>query len=78
MQNNLSTQAIPQDVAWQLCQETQDENRGKWVRWTAWWCWGCVKASKGDPAGMCFSNHPRYRGCSQVNTRYDRQHQASS
>lgn len=65
--------AIPRDVALQLCEEIQQDNRGKWHRWTAWWCWGCARASKGDPAKKCFSNHPQYRGCLQVNARHDRE-----
>jgi hypothetical protein len=68
--------AIPPKVALRLCEQTREENRGKWYRWTAWWCWGCEKASKGDPARMCFSNQPAHRGCLQVNNRYDRQSQA--
>lgn len=65
--------AIPQDVAQQLCQEIREDNRGKWYRWTAWWCWGCETFCQNDPDKMCFSNHPDYRGCAQVNARYDQQ-----
>jgi hypothetical protein len=65
---------IPEDVARQLCQEIRDDNRGKWYRWTAWWCWGCERFSGGDPARMCYDNHPQRRGCAQVNARYDRRH----
>jgi hypothetical protein len=63
--------AIPKELALRLCREIREEQRGKWYSWTAWWCRGCETASKGDPAKMCFSNHPEYRGCLQVNRRYD-------
>ena len=68
-----SDSAMPKDIALRLCGQIREENRGKWYRWTAWWCWGCAMASKGDPAKMCFSNRPGYRGCQQVNDRYSRQ-----
>jgi hypothetical protein len=29
--------------------------------------------SKGDPAKMCLSSQPGYRGCYQINALYDRQ-----
>jgi len=64
--------AIPQDVAQQLCQEIRQENRGKWWRWQAWWCWGCATFTKGEPTKMCWHNPPENRGCAQVNARYDR------
>jgi hypothetical protein len=62
--------AIPQAIAEQLCREIRGENRSKWYRWTAWWCWGCERFSKG-PEKMCYANHPEFRGCAQVNARYD-------
>ena len=63
---------IPKETAWQLCAEIRQENQGRWYSYRAWWCWGCAKASQGNPDKMCVSNAPGYRGCLQVNTRYDR------
>jgi hypothetical protein len=59
--------AIPKDMAFQLCEEIRKEKAGK--RFTQ--CWGCVKFSKGDPAKMCLSSRPDYRGCKLVNECYD-------
>ena len=56
MEKDNDINAIPKDVAWQLCTEIRQEHRGKWYT-AAWWqCWGCVTFSKGDPAKMCLSN----------------------
>ena len=64
--------AIPRDVAVQLCNEIWEENRGKWYSFARWQCWGCTSSSKGDPDKMCFSNQEGYRGCNLVNQRYDK------
>ena len=64
--------AIPKDVAVQLCDEILEENRGKWYSFGRWQCWGCTRFSKGDPDKMCFSNKEGYRGCNLVNKRYDK------
>ena len=68
--------AIPKDTALRLCEEIRAENRGKWWKWTAWMCWGCVTFCKGDLEKMCVGSQPDYRGCIQVDARYDRQHEA--
>jgi hypothetical protein len=65
--------AIPKDVAFQLCKEIRKENRGKWYTPNGLWCWGCATFTKSDPAKMCWHSPPDYRGCGQVNERYDRQ-----
>lgn len=65
--------AIPREKALQLCTEIREENRRKWYTPAGMMCWGCLTFSKGDPAKMCFSSRPDYRGCYQVNARYDRQ-----
>ena len=62
-----SVQAIPRDVAFQLCEEIRKE-RG--VRLFSQ-CWGCVKFSKNDPAKMCF-NGTDNRGCRWVNEQYEK------
>ncbi|UCC58661.1 MAG: hypothetical protein JSW14_01715 [Candidatus Bathyarchaeum sp.] len=68
MEKNIkkNSQAIPREVAFQLCEEIRKE---KGVRLFSQ-CWGCVKFSKNDPDKMCFSG-PDYRGCKRVNERYD-------
>jgi len=73
MGESYSMNTILKDVALRLCREIREENRAKWYRWTAWWCWGCETFCQGDPEKMCFSNHPGYRGCAQVNARHARQ-----
>ena len=65
-------EAIPKDIAWQLCAEIRQANQGKWYTYNGLWCWGCGTFSKHDPAKMCVSNRADYRGCAQVNARYDR------
>jgi len=64
---------IPRDVAEQLCAQIRQGNRGKWYTFNGMWCWGCAKFSGGNPAKLCFSSQPDYRGCAQVNARYDQQ-----
>jgi hypothetical protein len=66
-------EAIPKDTALQLCAEIRRENRRKWYTPAAMMCRGCMTFSKGDPAKMCLSSQPGYRGCYQINARYDRQ-----
>jgi hypothetical protein len=63
-----STNPIPKDIALQLCAEIRKEKAGKLFTQ----CWGCVKATKGNPDKMCVNSRPDYRGCAQVNARYDR------
>jgi len=65
-----SGEAIPKDVALQLCSEIRAEKKVKLFTQ----CWGCVKFSKGDPAKMCFSSRTDNRGCGIVNKRYDALH----
>jgi hypothetical protein len=64
--------SIPRDLAWQMCHEIREENRGRWHSFGRWQCWGCFTFSKGDPDRMCFSKGEGYRGCNLVNKRYDR------
>jgi hypothetical protein len=69
----MKAMVIPKEKALELCLEIRQENRGKWYTSAGMMCWGCLTFSKGDPAKMCFSSQPDYRGCYQVNARYDRQ-----
>ncbi len=67
MQN---TTAIPQKTALQLCQEIREENRSRWYTLDGLRCWWCATFSKG-PERRCFASRPDYRGCGQVNARFD-------
>jgi hypothetical protein len=63
---------IPKDVAWQLCQQIQKENRGKWLTLGGWQCWGCSTFAKDRQDKRCFNSKEGNRGCNLVNLRYDR------
>jgi hypothetical protein len=73
MTQSESPGAIPKETAFQLCADIRQKYRHRWLTPARWQCWGCVHFSKGDPAKMCVSNRPDYRGCNLVNARYDRQ-----
>ncbi|MBI2862907.1 MAG: hypothetical protein HYX89_08800 [Chloroflexi bacterium] len=62
--------AIPKDLALQLCAEIREENWGERYSFAGLQCWGCTTFAKGDPAKMCLSRRPGYRGCYLVNARY--------
>ena len=68
-----TTNAIPKEVALQLCSEIRQEVLGKWYTMAGMQCRGCMTFSKGDLAKLCISNRPDYRGCALVNARYDQQ-----
>ena len=72
MPETKSFSPIPEDVATRLCAEISAANRGKWYTFNGLWCWGCVTFTGGDPAKRCFYHPPDFRGCAQVNARYDR------
>ena len=65
--------AIPKDVALQLCAEIRQNYQRRWYTAARWQCWGCMRFSKGDPAKMCVASRPDHRGCNLVNARYGRQ-----
>jgi len=67
-----SVNGIPKNTAFQLCAEVRREFRGKWFTFAGLQCKGCILFSKSDPAKMCISNRPDYRGCNVVNARYDK------
>ena len=68
-----SLQAIPKETALALCAEIRQQYLGKWWTFAGWQCWGCTTFSHGDPAKMCVSSRPDYRGCNLVTARYARQ-----
>ena len=61
-------EAIPQNLALQLCNEISAANRGKWYTFHGLWCWGCVAFSK-SPEQRCYANAGN-TGCPQVNKLY--------
>jgi hypothetical protein len=65
--------AIPKEVAFRLCEQIREENRGKWYRWTAWMCWGCTTFCKDDMSRMCVGSRSDHRGCMQVCARFAQQ-----
>ena len=70
MSLKMPEEAIPKEVALQLCEDVRERNRGKWYTARGLWCWGCRTFSRGDPERMCFSAAPTHRGCGQVNALY--------
>ncbi|MBS1251028.1 MAG: hypothetical protein MAG451_00057 [Anaerolineales bacterium] len=64
--------AVPGDVALQLCAEIREENRRRWYTPSALfsrlWCWGCRTFTKGNREQMCGS----VVACPQVVARYRR------
>jgi hypothetical protein len=62
--------AIPKEVALQLCAEIRQENRGKWYRLARLQCWGCTTYAKGDPDKMCLRSPEGYSGCNLINKRF--------
>ena len=62
--------AIPREVALQLCAEIRQENRGKWYSFVRLQCWGCMAYAEGDPDKMCLINQEGYSGCNLIDKRY--------
>jgi hypothetical protein len=69
-------EAIPREIALQLCAEIRQDNRGKWYRFAHTQCWGCTTYAKGNPDKLCLSSQAGNRGCNLINKRYARQSQA--
>jgi hypothetical protein len=62
--------AIPLDIAAQLCEEVQETNRTHWHAFKSLWCWGCRTFARGRHEQMCYRATPTNRGCQQVNALY--------
>ncbi len=63
---------IAQETALRLCDEIHQQFQGKWWTLAGMQCYFCRKFSHGDPAKMCVSSRPDFRGCNLVTARYDR------
>ena len=59
--------ALPFDVAMELCEAIREEQRIKWFTQ----CWGCTTFSHGDVSKMCGA----VVACNLVLKRYQRHHQ---
>ncbi len=62
---------ISKEMAWQICTEIRRQNQGKWYTFNGIWCLFCERFGQGDPDKMCLGSSPDYRGCEQVNARFD-------
>ena len=58
--------ALPFDVAMELCETIREEQRIKWFTQ----CWGCTTFSKGDVSKMCGA----VVACNRVVKRYQQHH----
>lgn len=74
MQAEQTLQAIPYELANQLCAEIRAEADQNWHTFTARWCWGCQRESGGDPEKRGFLRAAGNRGCTLINTRYAQLH----
>ncbi len=63
---------IPQETALRLCREIYQQYPGKWWTMAGMQCYICQKFSRRDPAKMCVSSRPDFRGCNLVTARYER------
>jgi hypothetical protein len=71
----MNEKPIPKDEAFRLCALIREQNQGRLYTFGGMMCWGCMTFGKNDPARMCVSSRPDYRGCLQVNARFDRSQQ---
>ncbi len=67
-------EAIPKDIALQLCEEIREESARKKFGSGKMMCWGCIKATKDNIKGRCVFANELNRGCSQINKRYDKRY----
>ena len=72
MSSTNMTNAIPKEMALQLCAEIRQEYLGKWYTFAGLQCWGCTTFSKGDTTKMYVGSRPDFRGCNLVNARHAR------
>ncbi len=69
----LSQAPIAQETALRLCRAIYQQVQGRWWTLAGMQCYFCRKFSHGDPAKMCISSQPDFRGCNLVTARYERQ-----
>ncbi|MHA2180208.1 MAG: hypothetical protein ACXAAH_02160 [Promethearchaeota archaeon] len=67
---------IPEDIAFQICEEVRENNLKKKLSLAKGQCWGCMKYSnkKGDTKKRCIFSDDYNRGCQLVNKIYDRRY----
>ena len=61
------TNAIPLDVAIQLCEEVREEAEKNWHTPSARWCWSCQQSAGGNPDNRGFLRVAGNRGCVLIN-----------
>ncbi len=66
-------QAIPEQIALEICEEVREQNKKKKFSFTKGQCWGCMKYSlkKNDIKYRCIFGDENNRGCQLVNKIYD-------
>ncbi len=69
---NVSQGPIAAETALQLCADIRQQYQGRWWTLAGMQCYFCQKFSHGDPAKMCVSSRPDFRGCNLVTARYNR------
>ncbi len=67
----VSQAPIPVETALGLCREIHQQYQGRWWTLAGMQCYFCLKFSQGDPAKMCVSSRPDFRGCNLVTARYE-------
>ena len=63
--------AIPVVTALGLCKEIRQANRGRWYTANGLRCMACAALSRGNTEKMRIASKRDYRGCEQVNVRFD-------
>jgi hypothetical protein len=72
------TTAIPREAALAICEEIRAEHRARLFSLAKLQCWSCITFAKGEAEKMGLGSAPGYRGCRQVNQRYDQQRWAGA
>ncbi len=75
MVNSDAVNAIPDELALELCAEIRRQNRGKWYTFAGLQCWTCSTFCEGRSSKMRYGCGPDNRGCYLVNAASDRRKQ---
>lgn len=64
---------IPEELAFQLCEEVREQNKKKKISFAKGQCWGCMKYSqkKDDIRHRCIFGEENNRGCYLINKIFD-------
>jgi hypothetical protein len=74
---NKLSKSIPEEIAFQICEEVRENNKKKKLSFTKVQCWGCMKYSnkKNDIKHRCIFSKEDNRGCQLVNSIFDARYQ---